>query len=120
MPHAWRTRENNVIPGAARAGTARVVVSCRTRALPMCGGCNFGDTSDSCSALGVPDAGSSSMIALGACLLILISTALRAADPPAAPAPAGRPETSAVELPRFQPRDVLIASDLTSYQDMSE
>ena len=61
-----------------------------------------------------------SMIALGACLLILISTALRAADPPAAPAPAGRPETSAVELPRFQPRDVLIASDLTSYQDMSE
>ena len=44
-----------------------------------------------------------SMIALGACLLILISTALRAADPPAAPAPAGGPETSAVELPRFQP-----------------
>jgi len=43
------------------------------------------------------------MIALGACLLILISTALRAADPPAAPAPAGGPETSAVELPRFQP-----------------
>ena len=44
-----------------------------------------------------------SMIALGACLLILISTALRAAEPPAAPAPAAGPETSAVELPRFQP-----------------
>ena len=44
-----------------------------------------------------------SMIALGAYLLILISTALRAADPPAAPAPAAGPETSAVELPRFQP-----------------
>ena len=44
-----------------------------------------------------------SMIALGAWLLILISTALRAADPPAAPAPAAGPETSAVELPRFQP-----------------
>ena len=40
---------------------------------------------------------------MGACLLILISTALRAADPPAAPAPAAGPETSAVELPRFQP-----------------
>ena len=39
---------------------------------------------------------------VGACLLILISTALRAADPPAAPAPAAGSETSAVELPRFQ------------------
>jgi len=45
-----------------------------------------------------------SMIAVGACLLVLItSTAARAADPPAAPAPAAGPETSAVELPRFQP-----------------
>ena len=43
------------------------------------------------------------LTAVVACLLILISTALRAADPPAAPAPAGGPETNAVELPRFQP-----------------
>jgi len=39
---------------------------------------------------------------VGACLLLLISTALRAADPPAAPAPAAGSETSTVELPRFQ------------------
>ena len=38
---------------------------------------------------------------VGACLLSLISTALRAADPPATPATG--PESSAVELPRFQP-----------------
>jgi hypothetical protein len=44
-----------------------------------------------------------SMIAVGACLLVLItSTAVRAADPPAAPAPAAGSETSAVELPRFK------------------
>jgi uncharacterized protein DUF3617 len=45
-----------------------------------------------------------SMIAVGACLLVVItSTAVRAADPPAAPAPAAAPDTTAVELPKFQP-----------------
>jgi hypothetical protein len=43
-------------------------------------------------------------IALGACLLLAItSTSVRAADPPTAPEPAAPSETSAVELPRFQP-----------------
>ncbi len=45
-----------------------------------------------------------SLIALGACLLAVItSTAARATDPPAAPAPPATSETSAAELPRFQP-----------------
>lgn len=44
-----------------------------------------------------------SMTAVGACLLVVItSTAVRAAEPPAAAALAAGPETSAVELPRFQ------------------
>jgi hypothetical protein len=43
------------------------------------------------------------MIAVSACLLVLITgTAVRAAEPPAAAAPTAGSETSAVELPRFQ------------------
>jgi hypothetical protein len=75
----------------------------------MCGGCDFGDTSHSLlpseCPMPVRSPQLTSMIAVGACLLVLItSTAVRAADPPAAPtrAPAAGSEASAVELPRFQ------------------
>jgi len=68
----------------------------------MCGGCDFGDTHP----MPVRSPQLTSLIALGACLIALItSTAARATDPPAAPepAPAASSETSVVELPRFQP-----------------
>jgi len=73
----------------------------------MCGGCDFGDTSGSLlpseCPMPVRSPQLTSTIAVGACLLVLItSTAARAAEPPAAPAPAAGSETSAVELPRFQ------------------